>query len=80
MSYIIFVKEGWKLMSIVLNTEQREQAGSDSYNRFEYQAHWIVYHIINQLEKTQSALFFVSFMMIWHNLLKEKILHLNFTR
>ncbi len=32
-------------MSIVLTTEQREQAGSDSYNRFEYQVHWIVCHI-----------------------------------
>ena len=38
-------------MSVVLGTAQREQAGSDSYNRFEYQAHWIVYHIINQLVK-----------------------------
>lgn len=29
-------------MSIVLSVEQREQAGSDSCNRFEYQVHWIV--------------------------------------
>lgn len=29
-------------MSSVLTVEQREQAGSDSYNRFEYQVHWIV--------------------------------------
>ena len=29
-------------MSIVLTTEQREQAGSDSYNRFEYQVHWVL--------------------------------------
>lgn len=28
-------------MSNVLAVEQREQAGSDSYNRFEYQVHWI---------------------------------------
>lgn len=28
-------------MSSVLTVEQREQAGSDSYNRFEYQVHWI---------------------------------------
>ena len=33
-------------MSSVLIVEQREQAGSDSYNRFEYQVHWIVCHII----------------------------------
>lgn len=45
-------------MSIVLNTEQREQAGSDSYNRFEYQAHWIVYHIIDQLEKNPKCIVF----------------------
>lgn len=30
-------------MSSVLTVEQREQAGSDSYNRFEYQVHWIVF-------------------------------------
>ena len=35
-------------MSKVLTTEQREQAGSDSYNRFEYQVHWIVCHIIGK--------------------------------
>lgn len=28
-------------MSSVLIVEQREQAGSDSYNRFKYQVHWI---------------------------------------
>ena len=33
-------------MSSVLTVEQREQAGSDSYNRFEYQVHWIVCHIV----------------------------------
>ena len=37
-------------MSIVLTTEQREQSGSDSYNRFEYQVHWIVCHIIGKLQ------------------------------
>lgn len=35
-------------MSKVLTVEQREQAGSDSYNRFEYQVHWIVCHIISK--------------------------------
>lgn len=33
-------------MSSVLTVEQREQAGSDSYNRFEYQVHWIVCAIL----------------------------------
>lgn len=48
-------------MSIVLNTEQREQAGADSYNRFEYQAHWIVYHIIAQLNKQPKCIVFCEF-------------------
>ena len=48
-------------MSVVLGTAQREQAGSDSYNRFEYQAHWIVYHIINQLEKKPKCIVFCEF-------------------
>lgn len=34
--------KGAQIMSSVLTVEQREQAGSDSYNRFEYQVHWIV--------------------------------------
>lgn len=38
-------------MSSVLTVEQREQAGSDSYNRFEYQVHWIVCHIIGKLQE-----------------------------
>lgn len=38
-------------MSSVLTVEQREQAGSDSYNRFEYQVHWIVCHIIGKHKK-----------------------------
>lgn len=52
-------------MSKVLTTEQREQAGSDSYNRFEYQVHWIVCHIIGRLQKDAECIVFVNFMMIW---------------
>ncbi|MBR5164741.1 MAG: DUF4297 domain-containing protein [Ruminococcus sp.] len=48
-------------MSIVLSTEQREQAGSDSYNRFEYQIHWIVCHIIDELEKETECIIFCEF-------------------
>jgi hypothetical protein len=45
-------------MRKVLQMDQREQAGSDSYNRFEYQVHWIVCHIIQRLEsKTQCIVF-----------------------
>ena len=48
-------------MSIVLNTEQREQAGSDSYNRFEYQTHWIVCHIIDQLNTNPKCVIFCEY-------------------
>lgn len=42
-------------MSSVLTVEQREQAGSDSYNRFEYQVHWIVCHIIGKLQEDRIS-------------------------
>lgn len=48
-------------MSIVLSTEQREQAGSDSYNRFEYQTHWIVCHIIDQLNTNPKCIIFCEY-------------------
>lgn len=48
-------------MSIVLTTEQREQAGSNSYNRFEYQVHWIVYHIIGKLQDDVECIVFCEF-------------------
>lgn len=48
-------------MSKVLTTEQREQAGSDSYNRFEYQAHWIVCHIIGRLQEDAECIVFCEF-------------------
>ena len=43
-------------MSIVLTTEQREQAGSDSYDKFEYQNHWIVCHIIGKLQDNTECM------------------------
>lgn len=48
-------------MSNVLTVEQREQAGSDSYNRFEYQVHWIVYHIIGKLQEDAECIVFCEF-------------------
>lgn len=48
-------------MSKVLTTEQREQAGSDSYNRFEYQVHWIVCHIIVRLQEDAECIVFCEF-------------------
>lgn len=48
-------------MSKVLTVEQREQAGSDSYNRFEYQVHWIVCHIISKLQEDAECIVFCEF-------------------
>lgn len=48
-------------MSKVLCTVQREQAGSDSYNRFEYQVHWIVYHIVKEIGQNSSDVVFCEF-------------------
>ena len=48
-------------MSSVLIVEQREQAGSDSYNRFEYQVHWIVCHIIGKLQEDAECILFCEF-------------------
>lgn len=49
------------MMSKVLTVEQREQAGSDSYNRFEYQVHWIVCHIISKLQEDAECIVFCEF-------------------
>lgn len=48
-------------MSVVLCTEQREQAGSDSYNRFEYQVHWIVCHVIDQMSLGSECIVFCEY-------------------
>ena len=48
-------------MNIVRTTEQREQAGSDSYNRFEYQVHWIVCHIIGKLQDNTECIVLCEF-------------------
>ena len=49
------------MMRSVLTVEQREQAGSDSYNRFEYQVHWIVCHIIGKLQEDAECIVFCEF-------------------
>lgn len=43
-------------MEKILSHELREQAGSRSYNRFDYQVHWIVYHMINEYKKNSQFL------------------------
>ena len=63
---ILVIKE-FSFMSKVLITEQREQAGSDSYNRFEYQVHWIVCYIIGKMQENAKCIVFVNFTTIWPN-------------
>ncbi|MFD2672958.1 dsDNA nuclease domain-containing protein [Marinicrinis sediminis] len=48
-------------MDNILASELREQAGSNSYNRFEYQAHWIVFHMITEYKKNSQFLIFCEF-------------------
>ena len=48
-------------MGKVLETKQREQAGSDSYNRFEYQVHTVVYQIIDLYEADGNEVIFCEF-------------------
>ena len=62
-------------MSKVLDTDQREQAGSSSYIKFEYQVYWIVYRIIENIKNEKIVLFFVNIMMTWLNMIKVKILN-----
>lgn len=48
-------------MGKVMEAPQREQAGSDSYNRFEYQVFWTTYHIIEQLDKKNFSIVFCGY-------------------
>lgn len=48
-------------MQTILNSSLREKAGSDSYNRFEYQAHWIVYHMIQEYKNGNDYIIFCEF-------------------
>ena len=48
-------------MGITLQTNQREQAGSDVYNRYEYQVHWIVCQIISKLNSNPDCIVFCEY-------------------
>ncbi|UNK19288.1 DUF4297 domain-containing protein [Paenibacillus sp. N3/727] len=48
-------------MKKILSHDLREKAGSDSYNRFDYQVHWIVYHMINQYRSNSQFLIFCEY-------------------
>lgn len=54
------LRGGTKMQSI-LASQLREQAGSNSYNRFDYQAHWIVFHMITEYKKNSQFLIFCEF-------------------
>lgn len=49
------------MLDTVLSSNLREQAGSNSYDRFEYQVHWIVYHMIKEFKKGKEFLVFCEF-------------------
>ncbi|MFI8574918.1 dsDNA nuclease domain-containing protein [Rossellomorea aquimaris] len=48
-------------MESILKSELREQAGSNSYNRFDYQAHWIVYHMLKEYERGSEFFVFCEY-------------------
>ncbi|AHD07014.1 hypothetical protein ERICI_03321 [Paenibacillus larvae subsp. larvae] len=47
-------------MKKILSHDLREKAGSSSYNRFDYQVHWIVYHMMNEYRRNFQ--FLMSFL------------------
>jgi hypothetical protein len=49
------------MLDNILSSELREQAGANSYNRFDYQVHWIVYHMIKEFKKGNEFLIFCEF-------------------
>lgn len=49
------------MLNGVLSSELREQAGANSFNRFDYQVHWIVYHMIQEFKKGKEFLIFCEF-------------------
>lgn len=49
------------MLDKVLSSKLREQAGTDTYNRFEYQVHWITYHMIKEYKKGNEFLILCEF-------------------
>ena len=49
------------MLKKTLSGELREQAGSNSYNRFEYQVYWIVYHMIQEFKNGKEFLVLCEF-------------------
>jgi len=49
------------MINSILQSQLREQAGSNSFNRFDYQVHWIVYHMINEYKNNAPFLIFCEY-------------------
>lgn len=49
------------MLDTVLSSNLRKQAGANNYDRFEYQVHWIVYHMIKEFKKGKEFLVFCEF-------------------
>jgi hypothetical protein len=49
------------LIDAILSSALREKAGADSYNRYEYQSHWIVYHMITKYKQNQDFVVFCEY-------------------
>ena len=48
-------------LSVTLHTFPREQAGSETYNRYEYQVHWIVCQIVSRLSQNSDCIIFCEY-------------------
>ncbi|MED3685606.1 dsDNA nuclease domain-containing protein [Bacillus sp. 22475] len=49
------------MVQSIIQSELREQAGSNSFNRFDYQAHWTLYHMIEEYKKNIPFYVFCEF-------------------
>lgn len=49
------------MLERVLGEEPREQAGAESYNRFEYQVHYAVNHVIKNIEDENDFIIFCEY-------------------
>lgn len=49
------------MIQSILSSDFREKAGSTAYDRFEYQVHWIVYHMINEYKNGREFFIFCEF-------------------
>ncbi|MEC1744164.1 dsDNA nuclease domain-containing protein [Schinkia azotoformans] len=48
-------------MESILKQELREQAGTESYNRYEYQMSWAVYHMLKKYKNNEKFIIFCEY-------------------